>query len=170
MDNIILIGMPGAGKSTVGVLLAKLTGRQFLDVDLLIQEREGRLLQEILDGQGIPAFLEIEERAVRSIQCRRHVIAPGGSAVCRPAAAEHLKALGTVVYLRVSLEELTRRIQNMATRGIASEPGQTLEDIMAYRVPLYEKYADLVMDCPAGQGLAETAELLCGRLQKAGVI
>ena len=170
MNNIILIGMPGSGKSTMGVLLAKAAGRQFLDVDLLIQEREGCLLQDILDSQGIPAFLEIEERVVRSIRCERHVIAPGGSAVCRPAAAEHLKSLGTVVYLQVSPEELTRRIQNMSTRGIASEPGQTLEDIMACRVPLYERYADIVLNCPDGQGLAETAQALFSRLREAGTV
>ena len=170
MNNITLIGMPGSGKSTVGVLLAKMLGRQFLDVDLLIQEREGRLLQEILDGQGTQAFLEIEERAVLSIACRRHVIAPGGSAVCREAAAEHLRSLGTVVYLRVPLEELERRIQNLATRGIASEPGQTLADVMAFRAPLYEKYADMAVDCPAGQSLEETARTLCARLRESGLV
>lgn len=169
MKNITLIGMPGSGKSTVGVLLAKMLGRPFVDVDLLIQEREGQLLQEILDSRGTEAFLEIEESVVRSLDCRRHVIAPGGSAVCREEAALHLKALGTVVYLRVSLEELERRILNMSSRGIASEPGQTLADVMAYRTPLYEKYADVVYDCPDGQTLAETARALCLRLREAGL-
>ena len=169
MDNITLIGMPGSGKSTVGVLLAKMLGRQFVDVDLLIQEREGKLLLEILDSQGTEAFLDIEEDVVRSLDCRRHVIAPGGSAVCREAAARRLKALGTVVYLRVSLEELTRRIENMSSRGIASKPGQTLADILAFRAPLYERYADLTVDCPAGQSLAETAQVLCRRLREAGL-
>ena len=165
MDNITLIGMPGSGKSTVGVLLAKLLGYQFLDVDLLIQEREGALLQEILDLRGTAAFLDAEEAAVRSLHCRRTVIAPGGSAVCREGAALYLKGLGPVVYLQVSLEELTRRVQNLSTRGIAMEPGQTLADVMAFREPLYSKYADLVIPCPPGQELAETAKIILERLQ-----
>ena len=169
MDNVTLIGMPGSGKSTVGVLLAKLLGYQFLDVDLLIQEREGALLQEILDLRGTAAFLDAEEAAVRSLHCRRTVIAPGGSAVCREGAALYLKGLGSVVYLQVSLEELTRRVQNLSTRGIAMEPGQTLADVMAYRAPLYRKYADLIVDCPAGQELAETARIVKERLGQAGL-
>ena len=167
MDNVTLIGMPGSGKSTVGVLLAKLLGYRFVDVDLLIQEREGALLQEILDQRGTKSFLDAEEEAVRSLDCRRTVIAPGGSAVCREGAALHLRGLGPVVYLQVPLEELTRRIRNLSTRGIAMEPGQTLADVMAFREPLYQKYADLVLPCPPGQELAETAlrvqTLLMGR-------
>lgn len=168
MDNVTLIGMPGSGKSTVGVLLAKLLGYQFLDVDLLIQEREGALLQEIIDSRGTAAFLDAEEEAVRTLSCRRTVIAPGGSAVCREGAALHLKAMGPVVYLQVSLEELERRIQNLSTRGIAMEPGQTLADVMAFRDPLYRKYADLVVSCPSGQELAETAQIVMERLRQAG--
>ena len=167
MDNVTLIGMPGSGKSTVGVLLAKLLGYRFVDVDLLIQEREGALLQEILDERGTQSFLDAEEAAVRSLDCRRTVIAPGGSAVCRERAALHLRGLGPVVYLQVPLEELTRRIRNLSTRGIAMEPGQTLADVMAFREPLYLKYADLTVPCPPGQELAETAQhvrrLLAGR-------
>ena len=168
MDNVTLIGMPGSGKSTVGVLLAKLLGYQFLDVDLLIQEREGALLQDILDSRGTAAFLDAEEEAVRTLNCRRTVIAPGGSAVCREGAALHLKGLGPVVYLQVPLEELTRRIRNLSTRGIAMEPGQTLADVLAYRDPLYRKYADLVVSCPSGQELAETAQIVMERLRQAG--
>lgn len=158
MDNVTLIGMPGSGKSTVGVLLAKLLGYRFVDVDLLIQEREGALLQEILDTRGTQSFLDAEEAAVRSLDCRRTVIAPGGSAVCREGAALHLRGLGPVVYLQVPLEELTRRVRNLSTRGIAMEPGQTLADVMAFREPLYQKYADLTVTCPPGQELAETAQ------------
>ena len=168
MDNVTLIGMPGSGKSTVGVLLAKLLGYQFLDVDLLIQEREGALLQEILDSRGTQAFLDAEEAAVRTLNCRRTVIAPGGSAVCREGAALHLKGLGPVVYLQVALEELARRIQNLSTRGIAMEPGQTLADVMAYRDPLYRKYADLTVSCPPGQELSETAQIVLERLKEFG--
>ena len=119
MDNIILIGMPGSGKSSVGVVLAKALGYGFVDVDLVIQEREGALLQEILDRRGMEAFLDAESRAIRSVACRRTVIAPGGSCVCRERAMAHLQGLGTVVYLALSLEEVEGRIHNLATRGIA---------------------------------------------------
>lgn len=167
MNNVTLIGMPGSGKSTVGVLLAKSLGYQFLDVDLLIQQRESALLQDILDSRGVEPFLDAEEAAVLSIQCRRHVIAPGGSAVCRERAALHLKAMGPVVYLRVPLEELCRRVQNLSTRGIAMRPGETLKDVMAFRAPLYEKYADIVVDCPAGQETARTAQIVEQALREA---
>ena len=156
MDNITFIGMPGSGKSTVGVLLAKALGYDFLDTDLLIQQREGRLLQDILDTEGVDAFLDIEEDVIRSVNCHKTVIAPGGSAVCREGAVEHLKSLGPVVYLRVPVEELSRRIKNMSSRGIAMEPGQTLSDVFAYRAPLYEGCADLTVDTCAGQELGET--------------
>jgi shikimate kinase len=158
--------MPGSGKSTVGVLLAKALGYGFLDVDLVIQQREDALLQEILDARGVEAFLDAEEQAVCGLCCDETVIAPGGSAVCREKAARHLKTLGPVVYLRVPLEELQARIQNLSTRGIAMEPGQTLADVMAYRAPLYDQYADLVVDCPPGQTLAETARLTLERLRE----
>ena len=168
MDNIILTGMPGSGKSTIGVLLAKALGYQFLDVDLVIQEREGALLQEILNTRGTQAFLEAEERAVLSLDCRHTVIAPGGSAVCRDGAARHLNALGLMVYLNVPLEELTRRIRNMSSRGIAMEPGQTLADVLAYRDPLYRKYANLIVDCPEGQPLEQTVQLVRAALRERG--
>ncbi|MGE4277115.1 MAG: shikimate kinase [Lawsonibacter sp.] len=165
MKNIILIGMPGSGKSTVGVLLAKALGYGFLDVDLVLQRQEGALLQDILDSRGLDAFLDAEERAVCSVQCEDHVIAPGGSAVCRERSALHLKSLGPVVYLNVPLKELNGRIQNLSTRGIAMEPGQTLADVMAYRAPLYDKYADLVVDCSGGQSLAQTAQTVLTHLR-----
>ena len=158
VNNIVLIGMPGSGKSTVGVLLAKALGYGFLDVDLVIQQREGALLQDILDTRGMEAFLDAEEQAVCSVQCQHHVIAPGGSAICREKAALHLKSLGPVIYLNVPLEELRGRIQNLSTRGIAMKPGQTLDDVMAYRAPLYAKYADLVIDCSGGRSLAQTTQ------------
>lgn len=164
MKNVVLIGMPGSGKSTVGVLLAKALGYDFLDVDLVIQKREHALLQDILDRRGLDAFLQAEEDAVCSVSCENTVIAPGGSAVCREKAARHLKALGPVVYLKVPLAELSGRIQNLSTRGIAMEPSQTLADVMAYRAPLYDKYADLVIDCGGGQTLAQTARQVLERL------
>ena len=170
MKNVVLIGMPGSGKSTVGVLLAKFLGYGFLDVDLVIQQQQDALLQEILDRRGVAAFLDAEEQAVLGLQCDEHVIAPGGSAVCRERAALHLKELGPVVYLRVELEELQRRIQNLSTRGIAMEPGQTLADVMAMRAPLYDKYADLIIDCPAGQSLAQTAQMVLDQLRRKGLL
>ena len=157
MDNITLIGMPGAGKSTAGVLLAKLLGYQFLDVDLLIQEREGALLQELIDQRGVERFLDLERDAILSLDCRGTVIAPGGSCVCREASIAHMRELGTAVYLRLSLEEITGRIRNLSTRGIALAPGQTLADVYQYRVPLYEKCAHITVPI-RGQSLAGTVE------------
>ena len=158
LKNVTLIGMPGSGKSTVGVLLAKALGSGFLDVDLVIQHREGALLQDIIDEQGVEYFLEREEEAVCSVECDRYVIAPGGSAVLREKGAEHLRSLGPVVYLNVSVEELQRRIRNMGSRGIAMKPGQTLADVLAYRAPFYEKCADIVVNCSNDQLLEDTVK------------
>lgn len=158
MKNVTLIGMPGSGKSTVGVLLAKALGFGFLDVDLVIQQREGALLQDIIDSRGVEYFLDREEEAVCSVSCDRHVIAPGGSAVLREKGGAHLKTLGPVVYLNVPLAELQKRIRNLDSRGIAMRPGQTLADVLAYRAPLYEQYADLIVDCSGEQPLALTAQ------------
>ena len=154
--NITLIGMPGSGKSTVGVLLAKALGCGFVDTGLVIQRQEGALLQDILDRRGVSYFLDAEERAICSLHCDQYVIAPGGSAVCRARAMEHLKAMGPVIYLRVPLEQLKERIHNLDSRGIAMEPGQTLEDIMALRAPLYQQYADQIVDVGPEQQLAHT--------------
>lgn len=164
-NNVTLIGMPGSGKSTAGVLLAKTLGYRFLDTDLLIQQREEALLQEILDKKGVEGFLDVEEAAIRTLNCTDTVIAPGGSAVCRAGAIGHLKALGKVVYLHVPLVELERRIRNITTRGIAMEPGQTLADVYAAREPLYRQYADLTVDVTEKSSLEETvaAVLACLR-------
>lgn len=162
--NITLIGMPGSGKSTVGVLLAKTLGYRFQDVDLLIQQREGALLQDILDRLGVEAFLDLEAEVVRDLDCTGTVIAPGGSAVCREEAARHLKELGLVVYLHVPLAELERRIRNITTRGIAMEPGQTLADVYAVREPLYRKYADLTVDVTGDNTLEQTVAAVVARL------
>ena len=157
MNNIVLIGMPGAGKSTVGVLLAKTLGYAFLDTDLVIQEREGRLLQDLVDELGVEAFLDREAAAIVSVDCDRTVIATGGSVVCRDRAMEHLKDLGRIVYLQLPLEELERRLHNISTRGIAMAPGETLAHIYDYRSPLYQKYADLTVAVDR-QTLEETVE------------
>lgn len=155
VDNIVLIGMPGSGKSSVGVVLAKAMGYGFLDVDLLIQEREGALLQEIINGHGVPYFLDVERDAICSLDCIRTVIAPGGSCVCREESIARMRGLGTVVYLKLSLGEVKGRIHNMATRGIALEPGQTIDDVYAYRTPLYERCAHITVSAD-GQSLADT--------------
>ena len=164
MDNIILIGMPGAGKSTVGVLLAKTLGYAFLDTDLVIQQREGALLQPLVDSLGVEAFLDVEADAICSVECRGTVIAPGGSAVCRERAMSHLRALRRIVYLHLPLEELERRLSNISTRGIAMAPGETLADLFARRAPLYRNYADLTVDV-GRQSLEETVALVLRALR-----
>ena len=147
--NIVLIGMPGAGKSTVGVLAAKTLGMAFVDTDLLIQEQEGRLLQEIIDQDGVAAFLKIEERVILQVNVANCVIAPGGSVIYSRAAIQHLKAKGTLIYLKLRYDEIEQRIKNLASRGIAIGKDQKLGDVFQERVILYEKYADSVVDCSA---------------------
>lgn len=140
--NIILIGMPGAGKSTVGVILAKALGMDFLDSDLAICRETGKTLQEILDQDGLDAFLKLEEAVVCGLAPRHTVIATGGSVPMSQKAMEHLKAQGTVVYLQVELPELSRRLSNITTRGIAFGPGENLETLYEKRVPVYRRWAD----------------------------
>lgn len=147
MKCITLIGMPGSGKSTIGVLLAKLLGLDFVDTDIVIQAREGELLQAVLDRAGVEPFLDLEADAICSLSYPNGaVIAPGGSCVCRERAMEHLKTLGSVVYIKLPYEAIEPRITNLDTRGIAFRPGETLRDIYERRVPLYEKYADLTVE------------------------
>lgn len=155
MENLTLIGMPGSGKSTVGVVLAKTLGFSFLDVDLVIQERQGALLQELLDRHGDQGFLDLEGETICSLSPKRTVLAPGGSCVLRASAMAHLKSLGPIVYLRLSYPALEGRIHNLATRGIAFAPGQTLKDVYDQRRPLYERWADLTVDAD-GQRLEDT--------------
>ena len=157
MDNIILIGMPGSGKSTVGVVLAKTLGMKFLDVDLVIQEREGALLQTLIDTWGVERFLDLERDAVCALDCRGTVVAPGGSCVCREASIARMRELGRVVYLQLPLADVEGRIHNQASRGIALSPGQTLADVYRYRTPLYEKCAHITVPV-GGQSLAGTVE------------
>jgi len=147
MNNIILIGMPGAGKSTVGVILAKTRGMKFIDTDIAIQETTGRLLQEIIDTDGPDTFKTIEEKTILSLHCHHAVIATGGSVVFSEEAMEHLTKDGVVVYLKISFEEMEKRLKNITTRGIVLRAGQSLFDMYTRRIPLYEKYADITIDC-----------------------
>ncbi len=146
-DNIILIGMPGSGKSTVGVLFAKNMNYRFLDVDFLIQEHEGKRLYEVIEEKGNDYFLSVEDKINASLDVERTVIATGGSVVYCENAMEHLKKIGTVVYLKVPEKEIERRITNFSTRGIIIRSGDTLLDLYNERIPLYEKYADLTVLC-----------------------
>lgn len=163
MKNIILIGMPGCGKSTVGVLLAKLIGYSFLDSDLLIQSEVGKRLFEIIDEAGNEDFLEIEDRVNFCITAERTVIATGGSAVYCEKAMEHLKSIGTVVYIKVPLFEIEKRIGDFSTRGLVINNGDTLADLYKERCPLYEKYADIIVEAN-GEDLRDNALLIAKAL------
>ncbi|RZS94093.1 shikimate kinase [Cuneatibacter caecimuris] len=144
--NLTLVGMPASGKSTVGVLLAKRLGYQFIDSDLLIQEQEGRLLKEIIAQEGLEAFMKIENQVNCGIDTDKAVIAPGGSVVYYEEAMNHFREIGHVVYLKLSFEEFEARIGNPTDRGVVLKPGMTLRDLYEERVPYYEKYADIVID------------------------
>lgn len=147
MDNIILIGMPGAGKSTIGVVLAKRLGYRFVDSDLTIQERMGMLLHQIITEKGIDGFLSVENEVNVSLDLKKTVIATGGSAVYGREAMEHFKRMGRVIYLKLSYEAVAKRLGDLNERGVTLREGQTLADLYAQRVPYYEKYADIVVDC-----------------------
>lgn len=144
--NITLIGMPGAGKSTVGVVLAKVLGYRFLDSDLEIQEQTKRCLHELLDIYGEEGFIELENRVNAGILASHTVIATGGSAVYGKEAMEHLREISTVVYLKLSYENLETRLGDLHERGVVMSVGQTLQELMDIRVPLYERYAHITID------------------------
>lgn len=144
--NITLIGMPACGKSTIGVLLAKRLGYSFIDVDLVIQEKTGKLLKEIIAEQGLNGFIQVENEINAGIEANRAVIAPGGSVIYGEEAMAHLKEISTVVYLKLSYRALRSRLGNMVDRGVALKKGMTLHDLYDERVPLYEKYADITID------------------------
>ena len=146
-SNIVLIGMPGSGKSTIGVILAKLTRRDFIDTDVLIQTSLGRTLQDVVDTQGHMALREVEERILLKLDCLNHVIATGGSAVYSHAAMTHLKSTGIAVFLNVTLPVLEARIHDYETRGLAKRPDQSFDDLFEERSSLYKKYADVTIEC-----------------------
>ena len=145
MNNIVLIGLPAAGKSTLGVILAKTLGLNFIDTDIVIQERTGRLLQDIIDREGPAVFKAIEEQAILDTRFHHAVIATGGSVVFSKRAMHHLKSGGVAVYVKISFTEMEKRLKNITTRGIVLAPGESLSDMYAERIPLYEKYADITI-------------------------
>ncbi len=162
MKNIVLIGMPACGKSTIGVLLAKTLGFTFIDTDLIIQQNTGRLLQEIIDNDGLDAFCIVEERAICSVtNIENAVVATGGSAVYSREAMLHLKQHGLVYYLSIPTDELRKRLSNIKTRGIAMRPTDTIEDVFARRMALYEEYADITVDC-LGKSAEDIVEEISG--------
>lgn len=146
MNNIVLVGMPGSGKSTIGVVLAKVLGYEFLDTDLLIQKREGRKLSKIIAQDGIERFLAIENDVLKGLKVNGHVIATGGSAIYGKEGMEHLKEIGKVLYLKVGYHELCDRLGNLTARGVVLKEGQSFFDLYEERVPMYEAYADIVID------------------------
>jgi len=154
MKNITLIGMPGCGKSTVGVLLAKALNLGFIDTDLLIQQKHGQLLWELIDMQGIEAFKRMEAEVILSLDCGRACIATGGSAVYSDEAMRHLKALSKIIFIDLPCGEIERRIADIKSRGVVIDRGKTLPELYAERRPLYLRYADVVI-AAQGMGIEE---------------
>ena len=158
MENIILIGMPGCGKSTCGVLAAKLMCKRFIDTDLVIQQHEGQRLQQIIDKKGNDYFAKCEEKWVCTVNDCNSIIATGGSVVYSQKAMEHLKCIGKVVYLKISFDNMKKRICNLETRGILLKDGYTLEDMYNERCALYNKYADVIIECDDEHTVEQTAQ------------
>ena len=165
MKNIIFIGMPASGKSTVGVVVAKRLGYEFIDTDLLIQKQEKKLLKEIIAEVGNEGFLEIENQVNRNVNPEKAVISPGGSVVYCAEAMEHFKQIGMVIYLKVPYETINRRISNAKNRGVVLKEGQTLKDLYDERTALFEKYADYVIS-EEGLDLEETIDKVLGLFEE----
>ncbi|MBQ7202820.1 MAG: shikimate kinase [Eubacterium sp.] len=146
-NNIILIGMPGSGKSTCGVLAAKALLKNFYDTDLLLQGLEQNKLQDIIDEKGIDYFLNAEEKALLKLNLEATVIATGGSVIYSPVAMEHLKKMGKVIYLHLSFDTMLKRISNITTRGVVIKNGTSLKQMYEERLPLYKQYADVTVNC-----------------------
>lgn len=166
-NNLIFIGMPAVGKSTVGVVVAKRLGMKFLDTDLLIQEQENRLLREIIADVGEDGFLKIENQVNRDVNAENAVISPGGSVVYCEEAMQHFKEIGTVVYLKVSYQTIKRRIRSPKKRGVVLREGQTFKDLYHERTKLFEKYADITI-CEDGCRIEETIENVLEAVESLG--
>lgn len=167
-DNIVLIGMPGVGKSTVGVILAKVMGYQFIDADIVIQQQEGRLLHEIIEEEGTEGFIQVENRVNASLSASHAIIATGGSVVYGKEAMEHLREIGTVVYLEVSFPVLEKRLADIKGRGVVLKEGQNLYDLYLERTLLYESYADIRI-AETGLDIEQTVEQIVSQLQQDGI-
>ena len=165
MNNIILIGMPGSGKSSLGVVLAKKIGFGFIDSDLVIQQREGMTLERIIEKHGDAGFIQIENEVNCSISPHHTVIATGGSAVYGKEAMEHLRQIGTVIYLKLDYADIDRRLSDIKGRGVVLKDGQTLKDLYDERVVLYEKYADITI-AEDGLNVEQTIEKIVAQIQK----
>ncbi len=166
--NITLIGMPASGKSTLGRRLAEKLGYEFVDVDRIIEAEEKRLLKEIIAEEGDDGFLEIENRVNAGLCLERSVIAPGGSVIYGKEAMEHLKEIGVIVYLKLSFEEMEKRIGNPVERGVVLKQGMTLKKLYEERTPYYDRYADVVLD-ETGFNLEESVDHLIDMLESKGI-
>lgn len=164
MDNIILVGMPSCGKSTLGRILSKELHYDFVDTDEVIIRQNGCPLRDILDARGVDGFVEVEEAAVCSVQAEKTVIATGGSVVYSEKAMAHLKKLGKIVYLCLTFDEMDRRLGDLHARGVAIAPGATLQDLYNERVPLYEKYADITVHIRNGNSVRQSLQNLLQQL------
>ncbi len=165
MPNVILIGMPACGKSITGVVLAKTMRKSFIDTDLLIQEKEERPLQDIINESGNDYFRKVEEEVLCSVETSNSVISTGGSAIYYDTAMKHLKEQGTVVYLKVALETIEARLNNIKTRGVTMEKGATIASLYEERIPLYEKYADVIIEAD-GFEVEDTVEAIINAVNK----
>ena len=163
-DNIILIGMPAVGKSTVGVILAKILGYDFIDTDLLIQQEEKRLLKDIIESEGIDGFIEIENRINSRLKAHNSVIATGGSVVYGEDAMKNLSSIGTIVYLKLDYRKLKYRLGNIKNRGVVIREGQKFSELFSERTRLYEKYADIIID-ENGCGIERTVSKIVESLK-----
>ncbi|MBO5087480.1 MAG: shikimate kinase [Lachnospiraceae bacterium] len=164
-DNIVLIGMPSCGKSTIGVVLAKALGYRFVDSDLVIQERTGRLLSEIIEEEGLAVFNQIENDTNASLDYHKAIIATGGSVIYGEEAMEHLRSIGTVVYIELPFEVLKERIGDLNARGVSIKEGQSFKELYEERKPLYEKYADVVVPTQ-DMSIREVVHLLKDKFSK----
>lgn len=164
-SNIVLIGMPGVGKSTAGVVLAKVLGYEFIDADLVIQQQEGKLLHEIISEVGPDGFIAVENRVNSELDVEKSIIATGGSVVYGKEAMQHLREIGTIVYLKVSYDILEKRLHDIKGRGVVLKDGQDLRGLYEERIPLYEKYADIIV-CEDNLTVEETIEKIVEQLEQ----